>query len=183
MMAPALEDCRTGKLTPAAGAHNQYLGAMTSPGTRLQAAWRTLAPLPGGRWLFARLLARAVPYSATIRPRVLRLESGHATVEIRERRRLRNHLRSVHAIALANLGELASGLAMAVALPDGVRGIPVRIEVEYVKKARGRITAEGRAAPPARVVEETESEAVADLLDATGDIVSRVRVLWRLRPG
>lgn len=155
---------------------------MSSPAARLATAWTRLSPLPGGRWLFARLLGRMVPYSATIRPRFLLLEPGRARVEIRERRRLRNHLRSVHAIALANLGELASGLAMTLALPRNARGIPIRIEVEYLKKARGRITAEGRAAPPDRVEEETEAQAVANLIDDEGDTVARMTVLWRLGP-
>jgi acyl-coenzyme A thioesterase PaaI-like protein len=153
-----------------------------NPAARLGAAWKRLSPLPGGRWLFARLLGRVVPYSGTIRPRVLELAPGHARVELRERRRLRNHFGSVHAIALANLGELASGLAMTLALPADARGIPVRVEVDYLKKARGRITAEGRAVPPAVVTAETEARATAELRDADGEVVARVAVVWNLRP-
>ena len=132
--------------------------------------------------MFDWLLGRLVPYSGSIRPRVLELEPGRAVVSIRERRRLRNHLRSVHALALANLGELASGLAMTLALPPGVRGIPVRIEIDYEKKARGRITAEGRAAPPSDIREDLESTATAELRDEAGEVVARVVVRWRIGP-
>lgn len=155
---------------------------MPTAAARLAAAWRTLSRLPGGRFLFGVLIGLAVPYSGTIRPRVVRLEPGRATVVIRDRWKLGNHLRSVHAIALANLAELASGLAMTMALPEHVRGIPVKIEIEYLKKARGRIRAEGRGAPPRPLDAETEAEATAELFDATGEIVARSRVLWRLRP-
>jgi acyl-coenzyme A thioesterase PaaI-like protein len=155
---------------------------MTSTGQRLFRAWRRLSRLPGGHRMFARLLGRVVPYSGSISPVVHELEPGRAVVSIVERRGLRNHFRSLHAIALANLGELASGLAMTLALPDGVRGIPVRVEIDYHKKARGRIVAEGRAAPPAVVAADTDATATAELRDEAGDVVASVVVRWRLSP-
>ena len=156
---------------------------MATAAARLASAWSTLSRVPGGHVIFGLLLRLAVPYSGTIRPRVLRLDPGHATVELRERRRLRNHLRSVHAIALANLGELSSGLAMTMALPRNIRGIPIRIEIDYLKKARGHIRAEGRAEPPTTSVEsDVETKAYAELFDEDGTMVARLVATWRLRP-
>src|SRR5579884_1530060 len=77
-----------------------------SAGARLLRWWRRLA----------RLLGRLVPYTGTIGPRVVALEPGHARVAMADRRRVRNHLGSVHAVALANLAEVASGLALTTAL-------------------------------------------------------------------
>jgi acyl-coenzyme A thioesterase PaaI-like protein len=144
--------------------------------------WRRLSPFPGGARLFSRILAVMIPYSGSIRPRVVLLEPGHARVELSERWRLRNHLRSVHALALGNLGELASGLAMALALPVDTRGIPIRIEVDYLKKARGRVTADGRASPPHSVPVEQDATASAELTDESGETVARMTVTWRLSP-
>ncbi|MFW5951607.1 MAG: DUF4442 domain-containing protein [Gemmatimonadota bacterium] len=155
---------------------------MVSPTRRLLTAWRRLSRIPGGRRVFDRLLRWMVPYSGSIRPRVLAMEPGRAVVAMPHRRRLRNHLRSVHALALANLGELASGIAMTLAIPDHARGIPVRLEVDYVKKARGRITAVGHAAPPPAVRGELEDPATAELRDEAGDLVAKVVVTWKLAP-
>jgi acyl-coenzyme A thioesterase PaaI-like protein len=150
-----------------------------SPIPRLIKLWRTLSPLPGGPWLFSRCLGFAAPYSGSIRPRVMSLEPGLARIELRDRRGVRNHLDSIHAIALANLGELTSGLALLTGLPASVRGILVGISVEYLKKARGTLTAEARPSIPT-VGAAMDHEVNADIRDAAGDVVARVTARWRL---
>jgi len=148
-------------------------------GGRLLRYWLRLRTMPGGRWLFSRLLGRLVPYSGSIRAQVLLLEPGLAVLRMRDRRALRNHLRSVHAIALANLGELASGLAAIAALPPGVRGIPGSITIAYHRKGRGTLIAEGTATiPPVSDVAETVAE--AQISNQAGEAVATVRVLWQL---
>ena len=151
-----------------------------SHGARLLAAWRRLSAKPGGRWLFSRLIGRMVPYTGTMGALVTEFAPGRAIVQLRDRRRVRNHLRSVHAIALANLGELASGLAMTAALPHGVRGIPVHIAIDYRRKARGLMTATGSAAPP-EVNGEASADAIADIRDEAGETVAVVTVRWQLQ--
>lgn len=152
-----------------------------APGPRLLSLWARLSALPGGPWAFSRLLGRMVPYSATIRARVEALEPGYARLHLRDRRTVRNHLGSIHAVALANLGELTSGLAVLTGLPSDVRGIVTRMEVRYTKKGRGSLTSEARVTVP-RVSESVEHMVEADIRDAEGDVVATVRVHWRLSP-
>ena len=103
--------------------------------------WNRLQKLPAGDRLFSFALGRFAPYSGSISARVEALSPGHAVVSIRDRRKLRNHLKSVHAIALINLGEIATGLAVLSTISDTMRGIVLGLEAEYVKKARGKLTA------------------------------------------
>lgn len=148
-------------------------------GARLLDGWNRLHKRPGGRWLFSRLVGRTAPYTGTVKALVLELEPGRAVVQLKDRRAVRNHLRSIHAIALANLGELASGLAASAALPAGVRGIPTAITVEYHHKARGTLTATGTAVLP-EVTGPTTTQVYAEIRNTEGTTVTTVRVTWRL---
>jgi uncharacterized protein (TIGR00369 family) len=152
-----------------------------SPGDRLRSLWERLSPLPGGRWMFSKMVGFIAPYSGSIGARIEVLEPGYCKASMRERRAIRQHLNSVHAIALANLGELASGLAMSAALPRHARGIVTNISVKYLKKARGKLTAECRTELPDLTV-SSEQDLHAPIYDEAGDEVARVTATWKLGP-
>lgn len=151
-----------------------------SPAKKLLAAWTRLHGTPGGSWMFSRLLSWYVPYSGTIRPRVRELRPGFARVTLSDRRRVRNHLNSIHAIALVNLGEVTSGLAMISALPQGVRSIVTGLSTEFLKKARGTLTAECSCQVPQDIASTVEQVVIAQITDEANEVVARVSVTWRL---
>lgn len=157
------------------------MSATSSPGPTLHRLWRRLAPLPGGRWLFSRVFDWMVPYTGSIRPRIVHLEPGHARLELRDRRGVRNHLNSIHAVALTNLAEATSGLAMVGGLPATVRGILVALEITFMKKARGTLVAECVCQVP-EVTESQEEAVTVDVRDASGETVARLTARWLLGP-
>jgi acyl-coenzyme A thioesterase PaaI-like protein len=157
----------------------QFKNLASPSGLRL--LWSYLRAVPGGGKLLGRMLGMMARYTGTIRPEVLALETGFAKARILDRPALRNHLNSVHAIALMNLAEATTGLAMMYSMPDGTRGIPVHLEIDYAKKARGPITAECSCAPISST-ERKEYTVQADLTNEAGELVARATARWMVGP-
>lgn len=105
--------------------------------TRLASTFLRMSRWPLGRWLFGRVVCWRAPYFSTIAPRFLTVQDGRCELEFRDRRCVRNHIGSVHAIALCNAAELAGGVMMEAGTPRGMRWIPKGMTVEYVAKAKG----------------------------------------------
>jgi len=143
--------------------------------------WSRFSKFPGGPALFSRMLGWKIPYSSTIGAQIEELRVGHARVALPDRRRVRNHLRSIHAVALMNLAELTSGLAAIAGLPKGMRGILVGFRIEYLKKSRGRITATADFKQPL-ASSAKDYELTVELKDAKGDTVCRAFSTWRIGP-
>lgn len=135
-------------------------------------AWNLLAGMPGGKTVFSRLLGRLAPYSGSIGATVTVLRAGYAEVQMADRKAVRNHLDCVHAIALANLAELAGNVALAYSLPDDARFIVTGMTIEYSKKARGTITAAGETPVP-RGSARAQLDVAVTLRDAHGNEVAR----------
>lgn len=109
-------------------------------------AWNLLKAHAAGRWLFSRLVCWRAPYFASIRPLFVQLGDGTVEVRMRKRRRVTNHIGTVHAIAMANLCELAAGTMMEALLDPGLRWIPRAMTIRYLAKAQSDVVA--RAAMP-----------------------------------
>ena len=67
---------------------------------------------PFGREVFSVMISSFSPYSGSIDPLVEEFDKNKAQCSIVCKRYLKNPFNSVHALALANLGELTSGLLM-----------------------------------------------------------------------
>lgn len=134
-----------------------------------------------GRWLFSRGVGRFAPYTGTIGAQVEELEPGHSVVTMRDRRAVRNHLNSVHAVALTNLIELTGSLSIIASLPPETRMIPVRLETDFIKKGRGLMTAEANCIIPSSN-EKAEFPATVVIRDDAGDEVARGRVTVVIGP-
>jgi acyl-coenzyme A thioesterase PaaI-like protein len=101
---------------------------------------RQISRLPQGSRIFSRLFTLRAPYFATVRPQFVELRANYAELTIRKRRRVHNHIKTVHVIAICNGLEAAMGALAEATVPAGRRWIPKGMEVAYTAKATSDIT-------------------------------------------
>ena len=151
--------------------------------TPLLSLYRKFTRWPAGHWLFSRAICFKAPYFGTIGPRIVSLEPNRCEVRIADRRRVHNHIGTVHAIALCNLAELAAGVMTDATLPASMRWIPKGMTVEYLKKATG--TMHGVATPDVPVVESAsgyELPVTVVVKNDAGDAVFRASIAMGVSP-
>ncbi len=142
-------------------------------------AWVKLEGKPGGKWIYSKILGHIVPYSGSVSPRIEILGDGKAHVSILDRKSVRNHLNSIHAVALVNIGEMATGLALHSILPETHRAILVKIETQYFKKARGRLVSKASVEPP-EWIDGQEVPVESQIIDSAGQMVAKTIATWKI---
>jgi acyl-coenzyme A thioesterase PaaI-like protein len=125
-----------------------------------------LGPVVGSR-AFSFAFTQRAPYFGSIHPRFTEIRPHRAELVIPKRRGVKNHIGTVHAIALCNGLEAAMGALAEATIPSDKRWIPKGMEVSYTAKATSDITC----------IAETDPEqwTSAALPDSGGDLPVRVR--------
>lgn len=151
--------------------------------TSLLSLYQRITRWPCGHWLFSRAICLRAPYFATIAPRFVALESGRCEVRMRDRRRVHNHIGTVHAIALCNLAELSAGVMAEATLPPTVRWIPKGMSVEYLSKAVGSMHAVATPDTPLGDVEAAREWPVrVEVTGPAGTPVFRAHIMMWISP-
>ena len=107
---------------------------------KLLPLYRQVTRLPRGDRIFSRLFSLKAPYFATVSPQFVALRPNYAELTIRKRRKVHNHIKTVHVIAICNGLEAAMGALAEATVPSTKRWIPKGMEVSYTAKATSDIT-------------------------------------------
>ena len=106
---------------------------------------------PFGKRIFSWYGARKAPYFSTVSPRVESLEPNQCHLLIKKRRRVENHIGTVHVIAIANGLEMAMGAMAEASIPKHLRWIPKGMTLEYPARADSDIRCSATVDPDAWV--------------------------------
>ncbi len=88
------------------------------------------------------LFGSQVKFAGTARVRVHELTHERAVMSLANRRKVQNHIKGVHAAAMALLAESASGFLVGMNVPDDKLPLIKSLKVDYLKRASGALRAE-----------------------------------------
>ena len=75
------------------------------------------------------------------------LEEGRAVLHLKNRAKVQNHIKGIHAAATSLLAETATGAVLGMSLPDSKLPLLKSMHVDYVKRATGDLRAEATLTP------------------------------------
>ena len=105
---------------------------------RLYTLVKTTSKFPKGirSTLWSKAFGHVVPII-----RYLEVDKDHVTVRIENQRNMQNHIKGVHAAAMALLAETATGFLTGLHVPDDRILLIKSLHVDYLKVAQGGLTA------------------------------------------
>jgi acyl-coenzyme A thioesterase PaaI-like protein len=132
------------------------------------------------------VLGNAVPFAGTARLRFELVTPGRVVVSIKNRRRVRNHIRGLHAAAMALLAETATGFCVGLNLPDDKLPLIKTLKVEYLKRAQGDLRAVATLRPEQveaiRTLEKGEVTVAVTVTDSSDSEPIRAELVWAWVP-
>lgn len=142
------------------------------------------------RFLAMRILGFVSPFNSHLGAEMLEWTDRRCAISLRRRRKVRNHVGSIHAGALFTLGETCAGLVIVRNFPfQRFRPLMSEVRITYSKQARGDVT--GTAEMPAEEVDRMLAvigqgeipftELVTHITNRDGEIVAEVTTLWQVK--
>ncbi|KAI8603988.1 hypothetical protein EDD21DRAFT_441522 [Dissophora ornata] len=141
-----------------------------------------LLPIRMRSWIYSTVVGFANPYSRSINFRITEVEKGKVCGAMKETKSVSNPFRSVHAGALVTFGETVGGLAVFTYLGKKDRAILTNINAEYIKVARGCLTASSIVPDFTNTDTKHEKDVVTEviIMNASFDTVAKLTLTWRV---
>ncbi|TCB34142.1 DUF4442 domain-containing protein [Acinetobacter sp. ANC 4910] len=136
--------------------------------------------------LWSKAFGRIVPMVGTANIRYLEVDQHHVVVRIENQRNMQNHIKGVHAAAMALLAETATGFLTGLHVPDHRILLIKTLHVDYLKVAQGGLTATASLSPEQQklIAEQEKGELLipVTVIDDAGNEPIQCQMLWAWLP-
>jgi acyl-coenzyme A thioesterase PaaI-like protein len=143
-------------------------------------------PTPLRRLALTMLVGNVVPMVGTAGIRVEDLTIGSGTFFLPSRRKVQNHLRSLHAASMALLAETATGLVVGMSVRDDCVPVIKTLRVDYLKRTKGSLRAVATLSDEQRAlierVDKGEVTVPVTVTDETGRQTISCEMIWAWTP-
>ncbi|NVJ51170.1 MAG: DUF4442 domain-containing protein [Gammaproteobacteria bacterium] len=92
-------------------------------------------------WLLNYLLGSTIKFVGTAGVKCQTLTREESVWTLKNRKKVRNHIKGVHAAAMGLLAETATGMVIGMNVPDDRTPVIKSMKVSYLKRAAGDLTA------------------------------------------
>ena len=142
---------------------------------------------PGVRaLLITKMFNSQVRFAGTGGVRFVELAEGRAVLTMRNQRKVQNHIRGIHAAAMALLAETATGAVLGMTIPDTHIPLLKTMHVDYVRRAKGALRAEATLPPELRqrVLSEERGDCAVPIkvTDEGGEEPIKCQMVWAWVP-
>jgi acyl-coenzyme A thioesterase PaaI-like protein len=143
-------------------------------------------PAPLRPWLISKLLGSVVPLVGTAGLRFDEITPDRVVVSIRNRKPVQNHIKGVHAAAMALLAETATGFCVGMNLPDDKLPLIKTLKVDYLKRASGDMQAVAQLRPEQiqQILTQDKGEVTVpvSITDQSGQSPIQCEMVWAWVP-
>lgn len=145
-----------------------------------------ILPTAMQRTFWTKLFGRIVPMVGTAKIRYLEVSREKVVVKIDNHKDMQNHIKGVHAAATALLAETATGFVTGLNVPDHRILLIKSLHVDYVKVAKGALTATATLSDEQREMivnsEKGELSIPITVVDESGEQPVQCEMIWAWRP-
>ena len=159
-----------------------------SSSNRLMAIVQKTASLPSGiqTFLLSKMFGRVVPMVGTAGIRYEEITAHRVVCTLRNHRRMQNHIKGLHAAAMALLAETATGFVAGINIPDDKILLIKSLHVDYKKVAKGDLKAVATLTEAQRqqILNEPKGEVLVacTVTDSSGEEPIHTQMLWAWIP-
>lgn len=128
------------------------------------------------------LFCNAVKYAGTSGVQFLELSPQRAVMRIRNRRKAQNHIGGLHAVAMALVGESATGVLVGLNLPGNKIPVIKHMAIDYNKRCSGHLTATATLSDEQiqamRTQDKGEARIAVSFTDQDGKAPIEAEMIW-----
>ncbi|EKB32577.1 DUF4442 domain-containing protein [Acinetobacter baumannii] len=136
--------------------------------------------------LWSKAFGRIVPMVGTANIRYLEVDVNHVTVRLENQKNMQNHIKGVHAAAMALLAETATGFLTGLHIPDNRILLIKSLHVDYLKVVEGGLTATATLSTEQQkyIADHEKGELVipVTVIDDAGNETIQCQMLWAWLP-